>query len=70
MIKNVNGKATVVGVFSWVADDKCAVKYPGVFMTVAKHLKWIKDTMETIINPPPPPPGNIFSKMNLISMNW
>ena len=70
MIKNINGKATIVGVFSWtVPKSKCAVKYPGVFTNVAKYLQWIKDTMTTIKNatPPPPttptpPPGNIFKK--------
>ena len=41
LIKNVKGKATLIGITSWGAPG-CPVGRPGVFTNVAKFADWIE----------------------------
>ena len=44
LIKNVKGKATLIGITSWGAPG-CPVGRPGVYTNVAKFSNWIEEIM-------------------------
>ena len=54
LIKNVEGKATIIGITSWGTPD-CPVGRPGVYTNVAKFSNWIEEIMTDITTPAPPP---------------
>ena len=45
LIKNVNGKATLVGIVSWASNSTCNPEYPLGFVNVAKFTNWIYEKM-------------------------
>ena len=44
LIKNVEGKATIIGIISW-GISKCPVGRPGIYTNVAKFSNWIEKIM-------------------------
>ena len=44
LIKNVKGKATIIGIISW-GISKCPVGRPGIYTNVAKFSNWIEKIM-------------------------
>ena len=50
LTKNVNGKATLVGIVSWASDPvNCPPEYPIVFTDIFKYTDWIHEKMMTHI---------------------
>ena len=49
LIKNVEGKATIIGITSW-GYRSCPVGRPGVFTNVAKFSDWIEKIMNDTAN--------------------
>ena len=49
LIKNVEGKATIIGITSWGMIG-CPVGRPGVFTNVAKFSDWIEKIMTDTAN--------------------
>ena len=50
LIKNVKGKATIIGITSW-STTGCPVGRPGVFTNVAKFADWIEEIMTNTSTP-------------------
>ena len=48
LIKNVEGKATIIGITSW--GKNCQLGRPGVFTNVAKFSDWIEKIMTDTAN--------------------
>ena len=49
LIKNVEGKATIIGIISW-GISKCPVGRPGIYTNVAKFSNWIEKIMSDSTN--------------------
>ena len=48
LIENVGGKATIVGVASFVSEKGCPVHKPQGFANVANYLDWIHNILEEV----------------------